>query len=117
MKSRSRLEKHEERLAASEALLRKSLLEVLPSVIENGGLMFVNSKYDSHDLRRHQRGGEAEFFLELALACLDLRKHLGLSLEGSVAQLYIEACEESSGSARHRRGPRKLAAALLQGLQ
>lgn len=117
MNRRSQREKGEARLAASEAMLRSSLLEVLPSVADSGGALFFNSKYNVHNSPKHSLSDEAEAFLNLALACIDLRKHLGLPLEGSVGWLFLDACEESSSQSEHRRGPRKLAQSLLEGLQ
>jgi hypothetical protein len=117
MNRRSQQVKGEARLAASETLLRRSLLEVLPVVADSGGTLFFNSKYNRHNLPKHQLSDEAEALMDLALACIDLRKHLGLPLEGSVGQLFLGACDESSSSNEHRRGPRKLAQSLLEGLQ
>jgi hypothetical protein len=113
----SRRMEGEARLVKSETLLRKSLLEVLPSVAESGRPLFFNSKYNPHKLPSHRLDAEAEALLELASACIDLRVYLALATEGSVGQLFIDACEENSSTNEHRRGPRRLAADLLEKLQ
>lgn len=115
---RSRLSKGEERLASSEGLLRSSLLEVLPRVASgDSSLLFTNSKYNPHKFPAHRLDEEAEAFLELALACIALRDHLGLPVDGTVAQSFLSACEEAGSSYEHRRGPRKLAESLLEVLR
>jgi hypothetical protein len=115
---RSRLAKGEERLASSESLLRASLLEVLPGVASGGfSLLFTNSKYNPHGFPTHRIDREAEAFLELALACVELREHLRLPMDGTVGELFLAACEEAASSDEHRRGPRRLAEALLQRLR
>jgi hypothetical protein len=113
---RSSLAEGEARLASSEALLRKSLLDVLPSVVANGAPLFTNSRFNTLELPRHLLDPEAEALLELAVACVELREHLTLPREGSVGHLFLGACEESSSADEHRRGPRRLATALLEGL-
>ena len=100
---RDRLAEGEKRLATSEALLRKSLLEVLPAVVKTGAPLFTNSKHNVDVLPKHLLDEEAEAFLEMALACLELREHLGLVADGSVGRLFLDACEEGSSSDENRR--------------
>ncbi|ABE43578.1 hypothetical protein [Polaromonas sp. JS666] len=114
---RDRSAEGERRLATSEALLRKSLLEVLPAVVKTGAPLFTNSKHNLHDLPKHLIDEEAEAFLEMALACVELREHLGLVTDESVGRLFLAACEEGSSSDENRRGPRKLAEALVERLR
>lgn len=114
---RDRFAEGEKRLATSEALLRKSLLEVLPGVMKTGSPLFTNSKHNSHDLPERAISEEAEAFLEMALVCVELREHLGLAVDESVGRLFLAACEEGSSSDEHRRGPRKLAEALVERLR
>jgi hypothetical protein len=115
MKRSSRVE-GKSRLASSEGLLRKSLLDVLPSAAVNGSLLFTNSRYNSFKLPAHLLDPEAEAFFDLAQTCVELREHLHLPTAESIGQLFIDACEEASGTNEHRRGPRRLAAALLERL-
>lgn len=114
---RDRFAEGEKRLATSEALLRKSLLEVLPGVMKTGAPLFTNSKHNIHDLPTRSISEEAEAFLEMALACVELREHLGLATAESVGRLFHVACEEGSSSDENRREPRKLAEALVERLR
>jgi hypothetical protein len=113
---RDRRSKGEAMLVESENTLRQSLLEVLPNVVRHGTPLFTNSKFNPHRLPLHLLDEEAEVFLESASASVDLRAHLELPVIGSVGQLFLDACEESASANEHRRGPRKLAEALLERL-
>jgi hypothetical protein len=113
---RDRRSEGEAMLVGLERTLRLSLLEVLPSVVKFGSPLFTNSKFNPHGLPAHILDEGAEAFFESASACVDLREHLGLSVVGSVGHLFLDACEESASSNEHRRGPRKLAEALLERL-
>lgn len=44
----------------------------------------------------------------------DMHEALNLPVTGTVGNLYLVACEKSASSDEHRRGSRKLAAALLE---
>jgi hypothetical protein len=114
---RDRFREGEERLKQAEALLRKTLLEVLPSVIRFGWPVFTNSKHNPYSLPSHLIDEEAEAIWALASSCIDLREYLAFDVPESVGHLFLEACEESASSNAHRRGPRKLAEAILEQLR
>ena len=104
-------------LREEEAALRESLLDMLPRAIESGAALFANSEFNPSGLPAHGLSAKAEALLEAATACVELRSALALPVTGSVGHLYRSACEEYSSSDEQRRGPRKLAAALLESLR
>ena len=110
---RDRQAEGERILREAEGTLRESLLEVLPGVVESGEQLFFNSQFNPHDLPPHHLSKQAEAFLQTSLACVEMREALELPVEGSVADLFLASCKEAASSNEHRRGPRKLAAALL----
>jgi hypothetical protein len=114
---RNRQAEGEQILRDAETTLRECLLEILPEVAESGAPMFTNSHFNAHRLPKHRLSKQAEALLGSALACVEMREALGLPIARSVGRLFIEACEESESSNEHRRGPRKLAAALLESLK
>ena len=103
-------------LGDDENRLRMRLLELLPGAVISGVPLFINSRYNPHNQPSHHLLPEAEELLTLALACLEQRHALLLSSEGSVGNLYIVACEEMASPSEHRRGPRRLAKAVLESL-
>ncbi len=103
-------------MRAAEATLRESLVEFLPSVVKSGGHLFTNSHYNPHKLPPYHFSKKAEALIDFSLAIVEMREALGLPVAGSVGQLFIDSCEENASSNEHRRGPRKLAAALLANL-
>ena len=103
----------EKMLRDAESNLRKELLDVLPEIMESGTSFFFNSHFNPFQLPAHHLSKLSEAMIESSLACVEMREALGLPVEGSPGRLFIEACEESASSDDHRRGPRKLAAALL----
>jgi hypothetical protein len=111
---RDRFAEGEKRLASSEALLRKSLLEVLPTVVKTGAPLFTNSKHNPHALPRHSIDEQAEAFFDMASACVELREHLGFATHDTIGWLFLAACEEGASSDENRPGPRKLAEALME---
>ena len=113
---RDRRSKGEAMLLESENTLRQSLLEVLPNVVRYGTPLFTNSNFNPHGLPPHILDEEAGVFFESASACVDLRAHLELPVIDSVGQLFLDACAESASANEQRRGPRKLAEALLERL-
>jgi hypothetical protein len=113
---RDRRSKGEAMLVESENSLRQALLEHLPNVVRYGTPLFTNSKFNPHRLPPHILDDDAEVFFESASACVDLRAHLELPVIDSVGRLFLDACEESASANEHRRGPRKLAEALLERL-
>ena len=113
---RDRRTEQEGILRNAETNLRESLLEMLPIVAETGEQLFMNSRFNPHRLPTHNLSKQAEALLETSLACVEMREALNLPVAGTVGNLYLVACEESASSNEHRRGPRKLAAALLEHL-
>jgi hypothetical protein len=110
---RERRAEGEQILANAESTLRQSLIEMLPTVVESGDALFTNSQFNPHGLPAHSLSKRAEALLETSLACVEMREALSLPVVGSVGWLYLEACKEAASSNDHRRGPRKLAAAVL----
>lgn len=110
--------KLEAQLSASEAELRELLLQALPHTAEHGDFLFYNSDYRPEYLRLHQLDPSCEALISLSRECVALREQLGLTVQGSPGQLYISACNESTQAANeNRRGPRQLAAWLLNELR
>jgi hypothetical protein len=107
----------EEILRSGEAELRAHLLQVLPRVAKTGETLFINSRFRPAGFPEGHTSKEAEALMDLSLACIEMRGRLELPVSGSVGKLFIEACEENASSNEHRRGPRKLAAALLSVIQ
>lgn len=113
---RNRAAEAVENLQDAEARLTESLLALLPQVVESAAPLFTNSTYNPYNFPGHKLWPPAQTVYEDALACVEARSALSLSLVGSVGQLFIATCEEAASSDEHRRGPRKLAAALLESL-
>jgi len=113
---RNRRAKGEEILCEAENTLRESLMEILPEVVESGEQLFFNSQFNPHNLPLYHLSKRGEALLETSLACIEMRETLELPVEGSVGDLFIASCKEAASSNEHRRGPKKLAAALLERL-
>ena len=113
---RDRLAEAEANLRAAEARLRDVLLAVLPDVALSGAPLFTNHAYNPHGLPIAKLWPEAETIYSDAVSCLETRVTIGLPAEDSTGQLFLAACEEAGSSDEHRRGPRKLAAWLLERL-
>jgi hypothetical protein len=114
---RDRRAEGEDMLRSGEAELRAQLLEALPRVVRTRETLFVNSRFKPPGFPAKHISKESEALLDLALACVEMREALELPESGSVGKLFMEACEENASSNEHRRGPRKLAAALLSAIQ
>ena len=110
---RDRQAEGEHILRSAEATLRECLVEALPAVVESGAPFFTSSHFNSRGLPAHLISTEAETVADSALGCIEMREALGLPTEESVGHLFIRACAEADGLDPHRRGPRKLAEALL----
>ena len=110
------VEKLEVELNAEEAKLRQHLLHVLPEAAESGSSVFTNSEFNPSGLPTHLFRSDAESLLNSARECVRLREVVGLQTEGSVGAIFLEACQENASSDPQRRGPRKLAASVLQAL-
>lgn len=100
-------------LQGAENTLRQSLLEILPEVMASSEPLFFNSKFNPHSLPTHLLSKQGEALLQTSIACVEMREALGLPVVGSVGELFLASCAEASSSDEQRRGPKKLAAALL----
>ena len=93
----------------------KRLRQVLRMADGSGADLFTNSRFNPHGLLEAHLLPEAEQFLALARECVALRERLGLTVNGSVGELYLRGCAEAADLAdEHRCGPRRLAEWLLQ---
>jgi hypothetical protein len=113
MASQQRTAKVEAQLAAAESELRAQLLRLLPSGTARGVDLFTNSEFNQYPQRIVRPNPDAEALLAAARHCLALRASLALPIEGSLAHAYLSACAESASLSEHRRGPRRLAEAVL----
>lgn len=113
---RDRVAEAEANLRAAETSLRAGLLAVLPEVAVSGAPLFTNHSHNPHAFPAAQLWPQAEALYADALACVEARSAIGLSVENSPGQLFLVACEEAASSSEQRRGPRKLAAYLLERL-
>jgi hypothetical protein len=104
-------------LEAEERRLKERLLQILPESAESGSNPFTSSEFNPSNLRAHQFHQDAESLLSSAQECVRLREAIGLDSAGIVGALFLEACEENGSKNEQRRGPRKLAAALLQAVK
>jgi hypothetical protein len=114
---RDRRAEGERILREAEATLLDTLLEALPEAVKSGESLFLNSEYNSYGLPFNLISERAETLFDASKSCVEMRKALALPLVGSVGQLFLSACEEQASSNEHRRGPRKLALALLENLE
>lgn len=113
---RDRVAEAEANLRAAETSLRAALLAVLPEVALSGASLFTNHSHNPHAFPDAKLWPHAEALYADALACVETRAAIDLSAENSPSQLFLAACEEAASSNEHRRGPRKLAASLLERL-
>ena len=113
MASQERTAKVEAQLASAESEFRAQLLRLLPSGVQRGVNFFINSEFNQYPPRIVRPNPDAEALLTAARRCLSLRASLALPIEGSLAHAYLSACAESTSSSEHRRGPRRLAEAVL----
>jgi hypothetical protein len=101
-------------LMQTEETLRQSLLDWLPLVAVTGEAIFTNSQFSPVGLPKHLTSQKNEALLEAASACIEIREALQLPVQGSIGELFLRACEEAASPSEHRRGPRRLAEALLE---
>lgn len=113
----SRTEKLELELAVEESQLRQHLLRILPDAAESGSSVFTNSEFNPSALPAYLFRPDAETLLNSARECIRLRTLIGVDAAGSVGALFLGACEEHANGNQHLRGPRKLAASLLNSLR
>ncbi|MDP3835735.1 MAG: hypothetical protein Q8Q82_17395 [Hydrogenophaga sp.] len=112
-----RAEKKERALHQAEADLRAALQKLLPEAAKTGLPVFVNSRFRPEGMPSAALLTAAEGFLVSAQECVRLRQEIGLPIESSIGHVYLSMCSESASTDPHRRGPRKLAEALLEQLQ
>lgn len=110
----SRLAKIEQQISSSELELHEMLSALLPRVVSTGEMLFFNSEYLPSAMQAHWLPPESEVLLEIANSCIALRQHIGISVDGSIGQLFLSACREAAdATSSHGRGPRQLASWLL----
>ena len=110
----SRQDKLKTKLAATESELLELLASALPHTAEHGDMLFFNSEFHPDYLRPHQIDERNELFLSLSNDSVALREQIGLTVLGTVAQLFLSACSEAANTSNdNRRGPRQLATWLL----
>lgn len=113
----SRRDKLEVQLADAERTLLDLLADALPYTAQHGDLLFFNSGFHPDHGRPHSPAARNERLLSLAREAVSLRERTGLPVPGSVGQLFLSACSEAADTTDgHRRGPRQLAAWLLDAL-
>ena len=108
-------EQFELELEIRDEELLSRLERALPRAAMSGETLFVNSSNvpGGHLLR--WSSSDAEGIFQLALTCVELRDRLGLPRAPSLADEFLKSCTEAGDVANdHRRGPRRLAAALLE---
>lgn len=89
------MNKFELEIDAAEKALREQLLRLLPGAAKSGANIFTTD------------------LLRVARECVYLRERQGVPVIGSVGYLFLAASEENASKDEHRRGPRRLAEALL----
>jgi hypothetical protein len=104
-------------IEAAEKALCEKLLRLLPAVAKSGAILFTNSHFNPADLWASHFHPEADDLLHAASECVRLRERAELAVPGSVGQLFLAACEEGASNDPNRRGPRRLAEALLAQLE
>jgi len=114
---RDRSAEAEKLLHETESSLRAMLIASLPDVAETGGALFVNSEFMPHGFPRAKVWAQAQSFYRVACDCLEMRRTLNLPTDGSVGALFLEACAENASEGENRRGPKRLAAVLMERLQ
>ena len=113
----SRKNKLEAQLVATEIELVALLRGSLSHTAVHGDMLFFNSQYRPDDVNPQWVSSSSEDILSLATESLALREQLGMPCHGSPGQLYISACTEAADTSNgHRRGPRQLAAWLINEL-
>jgi hypothetical protein len=88
-----RTEKLKRQLFAMEEDLRAHLLSVLPEAVESGTDYFTNSDFNPQN---QSIDSQTEALLHLAKESLSLRDQLQLPKQGSVGELYLDACAEAA---------------------
>ena len=114
---RDRRAEGEKILHGTEHSLRDVLLEILPEVVTSGEPIFTNSQFNPHALPSHHLSKQGEALFQSASACVEMREALDFPVAKSVGQLFLDSCAESASTNEQRRGPRKLAAALMEKLK
>ena|SRR5688572_14849401 len=113
----ARQNKLEAQLTATEVELVALLRHSLPHTAAHGDMLFFNSQFRPGSIQPQWVSSSNEAILALATESLALRDQLGVPSHGSPGQLYIAACTEASDTSNgNRRGPRQLAAWLINEL-
>src|ERR1700759_5692290 len=113
----SKDDKFTRQLESMERQFRDRLLGILPNTAKTGSALFTNTTFNPHNLKPHLFRADADDLIEEAQACLRLQEQLGLPLDSSVGDRFLQACREGANLDNpHRRGPRRLAEALLHTL-
>ena len=113
MRQRQR-QRLEGELTASENELVDVLREILPYAIQTGFDPFTNSQYNPHNLLHLDES--VERCVRLAQDSVRLRSELYI-VEPGIGAAYLEKCAELADLDNpHRRGPRRLAASLMERL-
>lgn len=111
---KSRQSKREHQLAEKERELFELLITLLPHTAQHGDMLFFNSRYKPDYVREHWLGKHNEALFSLSTDTVALRDQIGLPVFGSIGQLFLSACSEVSNQHNsNRRGPRQMAAWLL----
>lgn len=115
----TRAEKQQADLNRIEAELCRLLKKHLPGAMDRNCLFFFNSEYKppKWDMPERYIRDYQEEILQLAKESLTLRRELVLPTENTPAALFLAACAESASDNEQKRGPRKLAKWLLDGIE
>jgi hypothetical protein len=115
----SRREKLRHRLDTVEAELRARLLEELQRVASGRNtLFFATREFNSLDLPAHLLPPESAQIYELVATAGSLRRSLGLSTQGTLGHLFLEALRRANDLAdEHRLGPIRLTQELLESVR
>jgi len=107
-------DKFEMEIDRVESAFREQLLRLLPEAAKSGVNLFTNSDFNPWKLPPKHTHPDADDLLQMARECLRLRERRGVAVPGSVGYLFLAMCEENVSRDENRRGPRRLAEALLE---
>lgn len=111
---RGNRDNEQRKLEQLEQQLLGMLRKVLPQVAVNGDPIFHNSENNPHRLNPAHLSREGEELWQLAKACIAIHARLETSTGKSPSESFVAACRESGNLLDpHMRGPRRLAADLL----
>lgn len=111
---RGSYDNEQRKLEQLEQQLLGMLQAVLPGVAVHGENIFHNSENNPHQLNPAHLSRDGEELWQLAKACTAIRARLEKAGDNSPSESFVAACRESGNLMDpHRRGPRRLAAALF----